>query len=262
MQVVTNTLRVLECVLREQPIGVSEIARLLELPKSSVQRALSALDENGWIVRDRSDNRKWMQTPRIWVLAHQGPGVEIRELTMDAQQWLLQQTDENIHVTRQEGDELVVVDKMESTQSIRVFDPIGTRIPLHLSGSGKAILSTWREDALEDYLKRASAQAPSDHLLDVQGLREEMEEIRTRGYSINRGNWRPEISGIGVAVPLSGTGQPAEYGLAISIPTHRLDPDRIEEYGRLLQEGRDRILTAAGITKSNVKSPSKGTGDP
>ena len=46
---VLTTLNVLEYVSEHQPVGVSDVARGLELPKSSAQRALKALFEAGWI---------------------------------------------------------------------------------------------------------------------------------------------------------------------------------------------------------------------
>ncbi|MFC7403278.1 IclR family transcriptional regulator [Citricoccus sp. GCM10030269] len=247
MQVVTNALRVVECVVTHQPVGVSEIARELELPKSSVQRALEVLQENGWLTRDRTNPRRWVQTPRIWMLAHAGPGMEIRELTWDVQQWLNEKTDESVHVTHHQGDNIVVVDRVESTKSIRVFDPIGTTVPMHLSGSGRALLSTWDRADVESYLERQRAVLPEEQHPDEEALFAELEETRARGYSVNRGSWRSEISGVGVALRLDGPAKPAEYGIAIAIPTHRFDPDKVEYYGELVEEGRDRILAAAGL---------------
>lgn len=247
MQVVTNALRVVECVITHQPVGVSEIARRLELPKSSVQRALESLQENGWLTRDRADPRRWVQTSRIWMLAHAGPGMEIRELTRDVQQWLNEETDETIHVTRHEGDNIVVVDRVESTKSIRVFDPVGTTVPMHLSGSGRALLATWTDEGVRAYVQRQAAILAAEQQPELNALLSELEEIRTRGFSVNRGSWRSEISGVGVALPLDGAGKPAEYGLAIAIPSHRFDPERVDEYGQLLSEGRDRVLAAVGV---------------
>ena len=49
MRNVLSTLRVLEEVATRQTVGVGELARVLNMPKSSVQRALHALNSAGWI---------------------------------------------------------------------------------------------------------------------------------------------------------------------------------------------------------------------
>lgn len=49
MRSVRTTFRILEAVAEHQPIGLSELARRLGLPKSTVQRSLATLAELGWI---------------------------------------------------------------------------------------------------------------------------------------------------------------------------------------------------------------------
>ena len=49
MRPVQISLRILEALGGMQPAGVTELARALELPKSTVQRVLTALSEAGWI---------------------------------------------------------------------------------------------------------------------------------------------------------------------------------------------------------------------
>ena len=48
-QSAARVLAVLECIARHQPIGVSELARLLQADKSAVQRAVMTLADDGWI---------------------------------------------------------------------------------------------------------------------------------------------------------------------------------------------------------------------
>lgn len=246
MQVLTNALRVLECVVLAQPVGVSEVARQLDLPKSSVQRALTSLEGEGWLARDERQHGLWVQTPRLWVLAHQGKDVGVAGLARPSMRWLWEQTNENIHLTQQQGDELLVVDKIESTHSVRVFDPIGTKIPLHVSASGKALLAARSAEGLEAYLGRSLARFTEESLTEEAVLRGEIVRIQSEGYSFNRGEWRSEISGVGVALDV-GEEREAEYGLAISVPTHRLAEKLIPQYGALLVQARARVAEAAGV---------------
>ena len=64
MQSVLNTLRVLEEVASRQPIGVGQLARVLQMPKSSVQRALVALHTGGWIRPASGEVTRWVMTTR------------------------------------------------------------------------------------------------------------------------------------------------------------------------------------------------------
>ena len=46
---VVSAFRVLEAVSTMQPVGLSDLARQVELPKSTVQRSLLTLAEVGWL---------------------------------------------------------------------------------------------------------------------------------------------------------------------------------------------------------------------
>lgn len=64
MQNVLNALRALEEVAERQPIGVAELARAMDLPKSSVQRALVTLHTAGWIRPASGTTTRWMVTTK------------------------------------------------------------------------------------------------------------------------------------------------------------------------------------------------------
>lgn len=249
MQVISNAIRIVECVIRNQPLGVTEISKKLGLPKTTVHRTLQALEDNEWLARQEQDPRKWVQTPRLWLLTSRGPGFDLTDLVSSPLSRLNRATDENVHVTQSEQGHIIVIEKRESTQPIRVYDPLGTKVPMHKSSSGKAMLSTWSDESLNDYFEQVQAEGGALHDEERSALLEELSEIRRRGYALNKGNWRPEISGIGTNLPLEGLGAPAPYGLAISIPTHRMQESIIPEFVELLLQARQDILDAAGITK-------------
>src|SRR5699024_3092074 len=112
---------------------------MLDLPKTTVHRTLQSLEDNNWISRQRQDPRKWVLTPRLWLLANQCPDDEIRVLTLPAQEGLNLFTDERVLITQSDGDTIVVIDKIESILPISVYDRLGTKVPFHQSSSGKAM---------------------------------------------------------------------------------------------------------------------------
>src|SRR5687768_1570267 len=65
-------LAVLEEIARHQPIGVSDLARLLEADKSAVQRDIMTLADAGWIGSAPATPSKWQLTAHILAVAHMG----------------------------------------------------------------------------------------------------------------------------------------------------------------------------------------------
>lgn len=239
MQVVATALRVLEQVTVSQPIGVSELARRMSIPKSTVQRALLALAEEGWLQLDPEGNKCWIQTPKIIALASRGRGVGPRDVAMPVMQKLLSRVNENVHLTVRQGDDVVVLDKLDSTHPVRVFDPLGTTIPLHASASGKAILAWSGEASIEGYISRMPENFTLDTITNPGSLRAELKIIREHGYSYNRGEWRSEIKGI--AAPIHEKHGSPQYAISLSIPDHRLSEADVPELAALIVAAAQQI---------------------
>jgi len=64
MQSVLRSLRVLELVAEHQPVGVNEMARLVDLPPTTVQRILTTLRDAGWIAATGEPMTRWTMTSR------------------------------------------------------------------------------------------------------------------------------------------------------------------------------------------------------
>lgn len=234
MRAVTNALRVFERVAEQQPIGVSELARQLELPKSTVQRALLALHDLGWIAQETGEPRRWVQTTKLLALASRGGGLSLRERAMPVMQALRERTDENVHLSVRSGNGVVIIEKLESSSVVRLYDPLGVVAPVHASSTGKAILA-WSDPAeVEEVLAQPLEGFTQRTVVDPDELRKELRSIRRHGYAVNRGEWREDVRG--VAVPILDARGLAIGAISLAVPAHRLPDRRIPEVAEVVVE--------------------------
>ena len=56
---VVTAFSVLERVAELQPVGLSELARAADLPKSTVHRCLQTLQEVGWVESSGGTSARW-----------------------------------------------------------------------------------------------------------------------------------------------------------------------------------------------------------
>jgi len=242
MRVVTTAFRVLEEVAVHQPVGVSELARILGEPKSNVQRALQALHEVGWVEQEPGGTRRWVQTTKLMALASRGGGMSLRERAMPVMQELLERTDENIHLSVRNERGITIVEKLESSKVVRPHDPLGLVAPLHATSTGKAILA-WSDPAvLDDVLAHGLEGFTSRTLVEVDALHRELRAIREAGYSINRGEWRDDIRGVAAAVR-DADGR-ARAAISVAVPAHRLPDEEIPALGELVSRIVGRLNAA------------------
>jgi IclR family acetate operon transcriptional repressor len=240
-----RVLQVCESLAEQQPVGVRELARALDSPRSSVQRSLETLEAAGWAVR--TPEGVWcLSTRPTLVAARAGSAGALRALAAPALHRLQAATDESVRLWVPDGNRVAIVVSVESTQPVRyVGPPPGTRLPLHASASGKAVLA-----ALPDAEVDAILTAPLDAwttrtITDVDELRRQIAEIRAIGYAITRHEAREDVGGVGAAV-LDASGRPVG-ALSVALPMHRLTEELIARYGALVAMEADALSrTLAG----------------
>ncbi|WP_431907112.1 IclR family transcriptional regulator [Nonomuraea jabiensis] len=232
MQNVINALRVLEEVAARQPAGVGELARVLGLPKSTVQRSLRTLHEAGWIRPAAGEITRWQVTSKALQVGRRAE-LGLRDAAMPVMEQLRQRTGETIHLMVPEGDAVVLIERLETDKPLRIVLPLGTRLPLHASANGKAVLA--HRSAPPPVL----ASYTDTTITDPEALDAELAAVRARGYADNRGEWRSDIAAVAAAV-LGPDGPVAS--LSVSTPASRMPEELREEYGKLVTQAA-RTLT-------------------
>jgi Transcriptional regulator len=232
MKSLLRSLRVLEAVAERQPVAVGELARELGLPKSTVQRMLLTFHEAGWLRQVRGDVTRWEVSARILAVrpaalkgghlytAARGPMAELRDAT-----------NETVHLSVLDDlNCMVLIDRVDCDQVVRTFSPIGDMSPLHSTSIGKAVLAHLAPRDVEEVIARGLERHSPTTITDPDELRRELADIRKRGYSVNRGEYRPAVCAIGAAI-LDAEASPVA-GICISMPESRFHPDRGAALGR------------------------------
>ncbi|MFI1919434.1 IclR family transcriptional regulator [Nocardia sp. NPDC020380] len=221
MRNVLNTLRVLEEVAARQPVGVGELARILDMPKSSVQRALVTLDEAGWIRPARGEITRWaLTTKALAVGSRAGGDLGLRGAALPIMEDLRRRTEETIHLTVPEDGKMVLIERLETDKPVRTNMALGHSLPLHASANGKAVLAHSNPEAIRQLLTDELPRYTDTTITDPGELRAELADIRKRGYAVNRGEWRSDVGAV-AAVVLGADEQPIA-SLSVNIPFSRL----------------------------------------
>lgn len=214
-------LRLLEVLAaRESTMGVAELARELDIGRSNVHRILQALVEMGYVVNEGGNYRASI---KVWELgARSMKQPDLREAASPHMHWLLERSNETVHLSVLNGDHVVYIDKLDSLEPVRAYSEIGGRAPAYCVATGKVLLA-WQDSldagALLAPPKKLHAHTNST-LTDTHGLARELNRIRTQGYAVNRGEWRTSVWGIGAPI-VDGQGR-ALAALGISGPAQRI----------------------------------------
>ncbi len=234
MKSVRTTIRVFEAVAAHQPIGLSELARRLEIPKASVQRALNSLKEAGWLRQDVADITgpgRWVVSARFALLADAAPAViAVRERARKPLEALRAETGLPVGLLILDGDHMAMVGGPDGSEILRAVETTLGPLPVHVSAGGRAILSRLPAATRREVLDRALRRYTPQSLTDPAAVLAEVARAERDGYAVTRGEFQADRSVVAAAV-LDSRQLPVA-AVAIFVPDENPDPTRIVEYGR------------------------------
>ena len=236
---VLTALRTLE-ELSHGPRGVSELGRVLGVPKTTAHRSLRTLAQAGWVRPSEMDRAKWVLTARPLTVGLAG-SVEgnLRELARGELTKLRDATGETIHLVIPDPPDLVVVARVDGTNSLRTFLPLGTHAPLAATASGRALLSAMSDAEVTEVLDAGLDRYTPTTILQRVEIQDAIALARERGYAVNEAEWRSDIAAIGVPV-VARDGSPVA-ALAISMPLSRYEKADVASLAELAIGASRRI---------------------
>ena len=132
LQTVENALAVLEVVAELQPIGVSALARHMNMDKNTAQRILITLGASGYIQK-QIHGTAWELTPRVLTLSNR-VAVNLRKTAREQLQELSEAIGETALLWQFtfEGDDMyaTLLDKVDSKHDVKITMEIGKRVLL------------------------------------------------------------------------------------------------------------------------------------
>src|SRR4029079_17527318 len=180
-----RALEILEAVATaRRPVTGNEIMAWVKLPKPTVYRTCTLLETMGMVQRE-ADSKKLTVGPRLCALAlevmlsspNRGP---IRAVL----QSLASDIGETCTFAILDGNEIVVVDRVESAEPLRIQLHAGSRIPLHCSASGKLFLSLIPRALSRKLVESAPLKRMTPNTtVDTELLQEQLRRIRKERLS-------------------------------------------------------------------------------
>lgn len=223
---------VLEALV-DGPKTASDIARRLDVNRSTSLRLLEELRGLGYVARDADTKHYARVSARIWALVAGGPDhLDWSEMVDPILSDVRNEFAEATVLGVPANGAMVYMAFFSSPHSVAVSERLGTVRPMHCSAIGKAYLASLGPRALDFELGTLTYTGGTDRAArGPMELRERLDEIRQQGYSVDRDE--TAIGATCVAVPV-WIGDSLIGAAGISGPTSRLPEDRIEAAGKYL----------------------------
>lgn len=222
---VSRAAAIIEAVAEQDgvPVSVSDLARLLRLPKSSTANLCTTLVDTGLL--NRRDNgfllgRKLAELGGRYLSTVD----EVREFYQLCRRSTVLSR-ETVRASVLDGVDVLYLARYDGMRPLRLTASIGDRFPASCTATGKAMMSTLDPAVLADRFRGVPGLPvlTSRSIASVPDLMTELAQVRERGWAVD-----DEETTIGVtcfAVPVGPPGLPARFGISVTVMTSRLGSD-------------------------------------
>ena len=251
-QSLERAVAILECFTLDKPVlGVREAARKARLSSSAAGRLMGAMKDLGILNQDPETSAYMMGSK---VLAWAGIYTvtsDVRTLSLPVMVRLQQQTRETISLYVMEGNERVCVERLESSETVRIVARVGRRIPLYAGSAGKVFLAYLPESRRDEILAGIKLVPMTKRTItDLDELKTNLGKIQRQGYAVSKGEWVLEASG--VAAPIFDQFGRITAALTISGPSQRFTEEKIHEIAALVKPAAEDISRELGYQPALV----------
>ena len=253
LSTVVKTLRVLEAFSYAQPVlGVSELARKLDMGKSSVHRALTTLHEHGYVVKTPDDRyRLGLKLHEMGQLVVSG--IRLHEVAHEFLDRLRHQTSETVHLAVLDKTEVVYIDRLEAADAMRMFSKIGRRMPVHTTSSGKCLTAFGSEDLINQVAAQGFPRRAPRTITSASMFRDVLDQVRIDGFAVSIEE--SEKGSASVGAPIFGRDGSCIAAVSLVGSILQLSDERLPRYVTQVRRCAREISEAMGYTGSARSKP-------
>nr|WP_312579497.1 IclR family transcriptional regulator [Sedimentibacter sp.] len=229
----------------EKELTLTEIARKMGWAKSTTSRLLNTLLDRGFLSKDE-DTNKYVLGSVIYYLGQVAKEtIDLRKVSMPILRNINQKTKETVHIYVYEGFDRICFEQVESPQLVKQSVKVGSREPIWVGATGKAILAYQSEQELDEVIKEVKKSSE----LSAVDLINSIKQVRENGYAIRDGKKDDNVGC--VAAPIFDIRGTVKGCLAISTPAFRF-PKNSKDYIDLVVKGASEISENLGYIKNKI----------
>lgn len=206
----------------------AELAQRSGLSRPTVSRLSGTLARIGYLKKNPAGRFKL----GIRVLGIAYPllaGIRVRQVARPLMREFAEQAGGAVSIGMAEGANLIYLETTRSSQNFPHIPEIGFSCPLVSSGIGRAAMSLMSAAEEEATFARIEGEQPALYATMRERALAGIADCRSQGWCAALGDWRPEI--FAVAAPLLRTEDGECLSINCGIPSYRVSPEQVREFG-------------------------------
>jgi DNA-binding IclR family transcriptional regulator len=242
---IQRAIDVLNLFREHQRLSFTEILDVLKYNKSTLFRVLYTLEQNKYLARDK--HGRYELGMSMFILGNQASQAnKLKKVAAPYLKELSQQNNLTVHLGTLDGLDVVIIDKFDAPNNVKMVSRVGGVVPAHCTGQGKTLLAYSDRSLVEMIInKHGMTRYTPNTITTMDGLFQELQQIRERGYTIDNSEHEKHIRCVGV--PILNQDNQIEAAISMTgVIMEYPDEKTIAEKAQLIQKARDKIIKDMG----------------
>jgi DNA-binding IclR family transcriptional regulator len=205
--------------LADGPIGVTEVAERVDLPKSTAARLLASLAREGAVEQVPGETRYRLGGRIVSLAAGVLPARSLVAIARPILVELASAAGEAAGLSVADGASVHYIDQVDTAHQVQVRDWTGTRVPMHAVSSGQVFLAHMSPAAIERYLALPRVAFTDRTVTESGALRERLRRVLLDGHAWVREEFAEGLNS--VAAPVAGDGGEIVAAVHVHGPSYR-----------------------------------------
>ncbi len=232
-----RTLRILEVFGNsDRPMTPTEINQELKLPKQTVHRLCTTLEQEGYLMREKNGKRfqpsSKLKGLASGILYNSRNQIALRQVLVD----IANKVRETVNLVVPEEDGMMYLDRVETDWPFRIQLPVGSHVPFHCTASGKTFLASLSSSLRRSFVTGMDLKPMTRNTFsDPSHFLEELTQVAKQGYAVDNEEFMDGM--IAVAVPVKDKKSRYCASIAFHAPTQRMSLEAALECKEFLMNG-------------------------
>jgi DNA-binding IclR family transcriptional regulator len=242
---VLRACNILRCLSKDEGrFKISEVARHLQLDRSTTYRVLLSLEKCGFVEKDKRTGEYSLGMAAFEIGNGYVRRMDFIQISKPIMADLALKVQETVHLAVLSETEIVYVDRADSPRSLGVMSKIGQTAPVYCTALGKVLLAFQAERELSRIIDGIKLTPfTKSTITSKKKLIKELGEIRKRGYALDQREYEEDVECIGA--PIKDHQGNVIAALSISGPQRKVNTPSEKVYV-------GHVVEAAGIISSKM----------
>lgn len=228
-------------------IGITDMSKRMDLPKSTIHRLVKTLESEGWLVKDLKTDKYKLGFDILSVASVIRGQYDFKDIAVKEMRNLSKEVNETVILSVYTKYSGICIEKIDPQNKIKLISEPGQVIPLHSGATGKILLAYAPEEDIKKVLSGELEKYTENTITDPNILLNEIKEIKINGYALSEGE--SDEGSLGIGVPILDKSGNLIYGLSIAGPLGRMEGKGIDILIEKTKNTADKISKKLNLLK-------------